>query len=340
MKKCFFVGLLISIVPVMCLGESVRFTQLVREKQRKMAELEKCMGSTKGLKIAGISTLGLSAVGVAANVVEAQKIKEYETKKTAAEKDIEKFNKEIAEIEKCKNEGKEYKDGKCVAPSSNKKSTDNYDENIVGVAFLHNGTCRVYTENHEQNDVAQEQCSEKLSKGSWLVTKDGESITGDSMCASNGVNVPYVTNRFPISVGEYCWCKINFGPGASSDWILSTDAINSIPYKCENYCAHSCAYAALNNSLNTPTESKNDNNSNPKSNEGNSDNPTNPNSGSSNSNSGNNDKPIQNADIATYRGMDAVFGNKYRYNIPVPAAPTFVNDGSGQANGPVTKNNN
>lgn len=313
MKKCFFVGLLISIVPVMCLGESVRFTQLVREKQRKMAELEKCMGSIKGLKIAGISTLGLSAVGVAANVVEAQKIKEYETKKTAAEKDIEKFNKEIAEIEKCENEGKEYKDGKCVVPSSNKKSLDNYDENIVGVAFLHNGTCRVYTENHTQNDVDETQCSNNLSKGSWLVTKDGKSITGDSMCASNGMNVLYVTNHSPISVGEYCWCKINFGPGASSDWILSTDAINGIPYKCENYCAHNCAYGALNNSLgfsNTPTEEKNQEKKAAK-------------HSASEIGVGNLNlfSPNKNVDVATQRGMDAVFGNEYRLNIPVPAAP-------------------
>lgn len=99
MKKCFFVGLLISIVPVMCLGESVRFTQLVREKQRKMAELEKCMGSTKGLKIAGISTLGLSAVGVAANVVEAQKLQEYDDAIAKKNKDIETKQKAIEEEE-------------------------------------------------------------------------------------------------------------------------------------------------------------------------------------------------------------------------------------------------
>lgn len=289
MKKYFLIGILMAIVPNICFGASARFTQLAREKERKMAELEKCMGSTKGLKIAGISTLGLSAVGVAANVVEAKKIKDYDSSIESTQQQIEKtkteINKKTDELQK-----------KSLAGQTNDESTDNYDENIVGVAFLHNGTCQVYTENHKWNDVDEKQCSEKLSKGSWLVTKDGESITGDSMCASNGMNVPYVapgtTNYSPVVVGEYCWCKINFGPGAYDNWILSTDAIKGTPYKCENYCAQNCAYATLNNSLsfsNTPTESKNNNNSNPKSNEGNSDNPTNSNSGSSNSNSGNND---------------------------------------------------
>lgn len=254
MKKYFLIGIIMAIVPNICFGASARFTQLAREKERKMAELEKCMGSTKGLKIAGISTLGLSAVGVAANVVEAKKIKDYDSSIESTTQQIEKtkteINKKTDEIQK-----------KSPAGQTSDESTDNYDENIVGVAFLHNGTCRVYTENHNWNDVDETQCSKNLSKGSWLVKKDGKSINGDSTCASNGMDLEFgatgTPNYSPISVGEYCWCKINSGPGTSNDWILSTDAIKIIPYKCENYCAHSCAYATLNNSLgfsNTPTE--------------------------------------------------------------------------------------
>ena len=78
MKKYFLMGLIVAIMPSICFGASARYTQLVREKQRKMAELEKCMGATNGLKIAGLSTLGLTAVGVAGNVAEAQKIKELD----------------------------------------------------------------------------------------------------------------------------------------------------------------------------------------------------------------------------------------------------------------------
>lgn len=91
MKKYFLAVLIIAIAPNICFGAGARYTQLVREKQRKMEELEKCMASTKGLKIAGLSTIGLTAVGVAGNVVEAQKIKEYES-------DIEKTTKNIANV--------------------------------------------------------------------------------------------------------------------------------------------------------------------------------------------------------------------------------------------------
>lgn len=96
MKKYFLLGLIIAIAPGICLGAGARYTQLVREKQRKMAELEKCMGATNGLKIAGISTLGLTAVGVAGNIAEAKKRDEYDTNIKKAESEISNFDKEIA----------------------------------------------------------------------------------------------------------------------------------------------------------------------------------------------------------------------------------------------------
>ena len=91
-KKHIFIGILLGLIPNMVLGYSARYNQLVQEKERKMAELEKCQGSTKGLKIAGISTLGLTAVGVAGNIVEAKKLGEYDTK-------IEKTKTKIASTE-------------------------------------------------------------------------------------------------------------------------------------------------------------------------------------------------------------------------------------------------
>ncbi|MBR6010096.1 MAG: hypothetical protein IKP35_01595 [Alphaproteobacteria bacterium] len=97
MHKISLIGLLIALVPSLCMGESMRVNRLIQEKQRKMAELEKCMGSTKGLKIAGISTLGLTAVGVVGNVAEAKKINEYDDKIESTEKSIEKTQKQIDE---------------------------------------------------------------------------------------------------------------------------------------------------------------------------------------------------------------------------------------------------
>lgn len=117
MKKYFLFGLIVAIMPSICFGSSARYTQLVREKQRKMAELEKCMGATNGLKIAGLSTLGLTAVGVAGNVAEAQKIKEYD------EYIEEKAPKALARIETSIAEEKEKLESK---DNTNTNSTKRY----------------------------------------------------------------------------------------------------------------------------------------------------------------------------------------------------------------------
>ncbi len=76
MKKYSISFLLLLITPCVCFGSSARYTQLVRQKQQKMEQLEKCMGSNKALQIAGVSTLGLTAVGVAGNIYEAKMIKD------------------------------------------------------------------------------------------------------------------------------------------------------------------------------------------------------------------------------------------------------------------------
>ncbi len=95
MKKYFLFAVLAALVPNLCFGVSARYTQLVREKQRKMEELEKCMGAQKGLKIAGVSTLGLTAVGVAGNIYEASAIKKYDSEIESADKAIAKTQKDI-----------------------------------------------------------------------------------------------------------------------------------------------------------------------------------------------------------------------------------------------------
>lgn len=99
MRKYFCFGLMVSVLPSLCLAENPRITKLMREKQNKIEQLEKCMGSTKGLKIAGISTLGLTAVGVAGNIAEAKAIKDYDSQIESTDKKIEKTQAEIEEKE-------------------------------------------------------------------------------------------------------------------------------------------------------------------------------------------------------------------------------------------------
>lgn len=95
MKKCSLLCLIAVIIPGFCFGESARYTALVREKQQKMEELEKCMGKQKGLKIAGISTLGLTTVGVAGNIAEAKIRKSNEQTIEKQESKIESLQSEI-----------------------------------------------------------------------------------------------------------------------------------------------------------------------------------------------------------------------------------------------------
>ena len=71
MKKAFISSLIMSFTCITCFAQHPRITQLIAEKQAKMEKLEKCQGTTKNLKIAGISTLGITAVGVGANIAEA-----------------------------------------------------------------------------------------------------------------------------------------------------------------------------------------------------------------------------------------------------------------------------
>ena len=71
MKKAFISSLIMSFTCIACYAQHPRITQLIAEKQAKMAKLEKCQGTTKNLKIAGISTLGITAVGIGANIAEA-----------------------------------------------------------------------------------------------------------------------------------------------------------------------------------------------------------------------------------------------------------------------------
>ncbi|MBQ6110004.1 MAG: hypothetical protein IJL05_01350 [Alphaproteobacteria bacterium] len=80
MKKCFAIGLIMALVPGMCPAVYTRISDLTAEKLAKMKKLEKCQGTTKGLKIAGLSTLGLTAVGVAGNIAEAVVLNEYKDK--------------------------------------------------------------------------------------------------------------------------------------------------------------------------------------------------------------------------------------------------------------------
>ena len=77
-----------------------KWTNLVKEKQELISELEKCQKNTKGFKIAGLATLGVSAIGIGVNIGEAVKINSLEDEVDAAKKRVEKLD---TDINKAKN---------------------------------------------------------------------------------------------------------------------------------------------------------------------------------------------------------------------------------------------
>lgn len=81
--------------------------KLLKEKQDKIAQLEKCEGKKQGFMIAGISTIGLTAVGVVGNIALANKSKNLDTdidasRQTLAAKqnELSDLNSQIAERER------------------------------------------------------------------------------------------------------------------------------------------------------------------------------------------------------------------------------------------------
>ncbi len=100
MKKCFVIGLIMALVPNMGVFAAQKTVDmLVAEKQAKMKKLEKCKGTTKGLKIAGLSTLGVTAVGVGVNVAEAVVLDDYKGKVKKEKKEYEKQSERNKKLE-------------------------------------------------------------------------------------------------------------------------------------------------------------------------------------------------------------------------------------------------
>lgn len=66
---------------------------LMAEKEAKMKKLQSCQGTTKNLKIAGLSTLGVTAVGIGANIAEAVVLNDYDNK---VKKEQSEYDKQLA----------------------------------------------------------------------------------------------------------------------------------------------------------------------------------------------------------------------------------------------------
>ena len=285
MKKYFISFLLLLITPSMCLGASARYTQLVREKQRKMEQLEKCMGASKGLKIAGVSTIGLTAVGVAANIAEAKTIKTNEKVIEKKNKEIESAQAEIAKKEadakiltECKRKltdenantdkitkVEQDKDGKCTildcedgydvsdnGKSCIKKTVNPSDKKVVIIVMDEDAEAyKAYNfdgtcDINDDKEQNVSSCS-GLSKGEWSATFTYGEVKGRGLCSITS-GTEYETGAPKNTSGENCWCKVTGGVINTSSWVFNHDfgPTRSDDENCNTDCVSYCGFYIAN----------------------------------------------------------------------------------------------
>ena len=118
-KFIVFVSLLAILPCISVADETNRVQELITLKQSKLEKLKKCKGTTKNLKIAGLSTLGITTVGIGVNIAEAVILKQKQNDLAKAKKPA-----ETLLAQKCKQLGK----GWAFWDDSNKTCYVGYDQ--------------------------------------------------------------------------------------------------------------------------------------------------------------------------------------------------------------------
>lgn len=216
MKKIYILSGLMCLLPGLSFGENPRIAELTRSKQEKMERLQKCEGTTKALKIAGLSTIGLTAVGVVGNVVESQKIKEYQGQSNTLDTQIAQTKKEIekAETEKKKaavaaepTEPTNPTETQTTSTTSTTTTTsttattttglatvDTKIDGTSGKAYSKDGsTCDTKDANGkwEDDDKNPAQTCSELEKGQWKVEFEYGTVRGEASCNTTGATKPW-----------------------------------------------------------------------------------------------------------------------------------------------------
>ena len=184
MKKCFIIGLIMAMMPNMGIGAGFKSVdQLIAEKQAKMEKLKKCKGTTKNLKIAGISTLGITAVGVGANIAEAVILKDEQGK----------LETERANLKTAKDKNEQLKSKQGKTDTSTKKYEGDCDKYVGEVydAVKESGKCPTYSNMNICKDDLIKNIKDDKDKDAWVNkakevceknTKKNEEKTFKSVC--------------------------------------------------------------------------------------------------------------------------------------------------------------
>ena len=175
-----------------------KIAELTRQKLDKIAQLEQCQKSTKGLKIAGITTLGISTIGIAANIGEAVKIKKLDGELSSIETQKKDLQQKIAAAKK---KEEERKRAALLAPGA--KEGDDGNENPDGdnkdkIETVITPTPRAHHAMCTAGEIAQMSDGGLGVKTAWWSVSEGR-------CAARTCNDGYyLVLKNGVSQG---WCR-------------------------------------------------------------------------------------------------------------------------------------
>lgn len=206
MKKMF--ACVLALCPMIASADYLddKIASLTKEKLDKIAKLEECQKSTKGLKIAGITTLGVSAIGIGANIGEAVKLNKLEAQIGTAETNKSDLDRQIsaAKEEKAKKE----------------KVAEEEQERQLQAA---NNTCGTKTCDAAaptQGGLDLLNATEAVCKdGNWVAKKCKEGYSGtEQTCTLNGETVTYIDScRSAAPTEKQC-------PQVTDEWKAQNNA--------------------------------------------------------------------------------------------------------------------
>ena len=179
MKKIF--ACILTLCPMIASADYLddKIASLTKEKLDKIAKLEECQKSTKGLKIAGITTLGVSAIGIGANIGEAVKLNKLDTQIGAAETNKSDLDRQISAA-------KEEKAKKEKAAEAEQERQRQAANNTCG-----NTLCTGVRAEPDRLNAKGVTCV----NNEWKAVECKENFPGTpKSCKSNGVTVTYYEN--------------------------------------------------------------------------------------------------------------------------------------------------
>ena len=242
MKKIF--ACVLAVCPMVASADYLddKIAALTKEKLDKIAKLEECQKSTKGLKIAGITTLGVSAIGIGANIGEAVALKNYDAKINTAVQTKSDLDVQIIDAQRKKAEEE-------AAKLAAQSGVNLVNQPVVTPGVDVNNTCGAKTCDAAaptQSGLDLLNATEAVCKdGNWVAKTCKENYSGTQQtCTLNGATITYIDSCKPVvtpgvDVNNTCGTKTC---DAAAPTQSGLDLLNATEAVCKdgNWVAKTC----------------------------------------------------------------------------------------------------